>query len=113
MTVRSGRFDFAPSAHIVSDGSGSHCKMLSESTRQISIFTTHVIANVSVAPFVSNNSGCAVPKRFHIHAQHFQSTGSCNIFQNMVVMLISGKFAVFGDTLNSFVWFSQCFAFDA
>ena len=37
----------------MSDGSGSHCKMISESQRQFNIFTLRVTANVSVAPFVS------------------------------------------------------------
>ena len=40
-----------------------------------------------------------------------QSIGSCNIFHNKVVTLNNGKFAVFDDTLDSFVWFSLCFAF--
>ena len=88
MTVRSWRLDFALSAHVMIDGSGSHCKMMSESPMQFNIITAHVTANVSVAPFVSTIVECAVPKRFHIHAQNVQSVGGCNIFQNKVCEIL-------------------------
>ena len=55
MTARSWRLDFTLSAHLMSDGPGSHCKMIFESPRQLDIFTSHVSANVSVAPFVSTS----------------------------------------------------------
>ena len=67
---------------------------------------TLVTANASVAPFVPTTVDVPYPKRFHTHAQNVQSVGGCNVFQNKVVTLNSGKFAVFDDTLDSFVWFS-------
>ena len=51
------------------------------------------------------------PNDFTKHALNVQSVGSCNIFENKVVTLNNGKFAVFDDTLDSFECFS--FAFDA
>ena len=86
--------------------------MVSESSRQLNIFTPHVTANVSVAPFVSTTR-CAVPKRFHMHAQNFQSVACCNIFQNKVTTLNNRKFAVFDDALDTLVRLRFCFAFDA
>ena len=77
----------------MSDGSGSHCKMMSESPRQFNMFTLHVTANVSV-DFRLNNCGLAVSNRCLIHAQHFQYIGSCSIFQNKVVILNNGIFAL-------------------
>ena len=53
MTVRSGRLDLTPSAHLMSEGSGSHCRMMSESPRKFNIITAHTVANVSVGPFIS------------------------------------------------------------
>ena len=53
MSVRSVRLDLTLSAHFVSDGSGSHCRMMSESPRKFNIFTAHTVANMSVGPFVS------------------------------------------------------------
>ena len=52
-------------------------------------------------------------KRFHIHAQNFQSVGGCNIFQNKVVTLNSWKFADFDGELDAFEGFRLCVAFDA
>ena len=48
----------------MSDGSWSHCKMMSESTRQFNIFTPHVTANVSVSPFVSTTVDVPYPNDF-------------------------------------------------
>ena len=48
MTVRSVLLDLTLSAHFMSDGSGSHCRMTSESPRKFSIFTAHIDANMSV-----------------------------------------------------------------
>ena len=81
MTVRSGRFDFAPSAHIMSDGSGSHCKMLSESPRPLRIFTTHVIANVSVAPFVSTTVDVPYPNGFTYMLNTFSPSEAATSFK--------------------------------
>ena len=53
MTVRSRRLDLTLSAHLMTDGSGSHCKMMSESPRKFNIFTAHIVANVSVWLFIS------------------------------------------------------------
>ena len=52
------------SAHFMSDVSGSHCKMVSESPGQFNIFTLHVTANVSVAPFVSTTVDDPYPNDF-------------------------------------------------
>ena len=61
MTVRSGRLDLTLSAHLMSDGSGSHCRMISESPRQFNIFTAHTIANVSVALCISTTVDMPYP----------------------------------------------------
>ena len=53
MTVLSVRLDLTLSAHFMSDGSGSHCKMMSESPRKFIISTAHIVANMSVGHFVS------------------------------------------------------------
>ena len=50
---------------------------------------------------------------FYTHAQNFQFVGCCGVFQNKVVTLNNGKFAVFDDALDTFVRFRMCFAFDA
>ena len=96
----------------MSDGSGSHCRMMSESPSQFFIFTAHIVANVSVGPF-SSTTVHAVPKCSHIHAQHFQSTRARNVFQHEIVTLYHWEFAVFDGALCSFVLFRLCFAFDA
>ena len=85
--------------------------MMSECARQFNIFTHHVIANVSFAPFVSTTVDVPYPDDFTHIARPSQSIGSCNIFQNKVVTLNSGNFADFDDTLISFVWLGLCFAF--
>ena len=96
MTVRSDRLDLTLSAHLMSDGSGSHCRMTSESPRKFNIFTAHIVANVSVGPFHFYSCGHAVPQFSHIHAQHFQSTCGRNVFQHEIVTLYYWEFAVFG-----------------
>ena len=53
MTVLSERLDLTLSAHFMSDCSRSHCRMMSESPRKVSIFTAHFVANMSVGPGVS------------------------------------------------------------
>ena len=113
MTVRSDRLDLTLSAHLMSDGSGSHCGMMSESPRKFIIFTAHIVANMSVALFRCYNCGHALPKCSQIHAEHFQSTCARNIFQHEIVTLYHWEFVVFDDALCSFVWFRLCFAFDA
>ena len=87
--------------------------MMSESPRQFNICTHHVAANASVAPFVSTTEDVPHPKDFYTHAQNFQFVGCCGVFQNKVVTLNNGKFAVFDDPLDTFVRFRMCFAFDA
>ena len=51
----------------MSDGSGSHCKMMSESPWQFTIFTLHVTANVFVSPFVSTTADVSYPHDIYIH----------------------------------------------
>ena len=48
MTVRFSVLDFTLSAHLMSDGSGPHCKIMSGSRRQLNMFTPHITANMSV-----------------------------------------------------------------
>ena len=76
--------------------------MMSQSPRHFNIFTLHVTANVSVAPFVSTTVDVPYPEDFtymHKSCSPSESAVSC---KNMVVTLNSGKFAVFGDTLDFF-----------
>ena len=61
MAVRSCRLDLTLSAHLMSDGSGSHCRMMSESPKQFNIFTAHTAANVSAAPFISTTVDIPYP----------------------------------------------------
>ena len=61
MTVRSVRLDLTLSAHFISDGSGSHCRMMSESPRKFNIFTAHIVANMSFGPFVSTTVDMPYP----------------------------------------------------
>ena len=61
MTVLSVRLDLTLSAHFMSDGSGSHCRMMSESHWKFSIFTAHIVANMSVGPFVSTTVDMPYP----------------------------------------------------
>ena len=61
MNVLSVLLDLTLSAHFMSDGSGSHCRMLSESPRKFSIFTDHIVANMSVGPFVSTTVDMPYP----------------------------------------------------
>ena len=82
MTVRSDRLDL-----LMSDGSGSHCRMTSESPRKFNIFTAHIVANVSVGAFHFYSCGHAVPKCSHTRAQLFQSICGRNVFQHEIVTL--------------------------
>ena len=75
----------------MSDGSRSHCKMVSESP-----WSLHKSLRT-----------CLLHLSFHIHVQ---SVGSCSVFQNKAFTLSNGKFAVFGDALGTFVRFRLCFA---
>ena len=87
--------------------------MMSESPRRFNNFTLHVAANASVAPFVSKTEDVPYPNDFYTYVQNFQFVGCCGVFQNKVVTLNNGKFAVFDDALDTFVRFRLCFAFDA
>ena len=113
MTVLSVLLDLTLSAHFMSDGSRSHCRMMSESSRKFNIFTAHIVAYMSVWAFRFNNCGHAVSKCSRIHAEHFQSTCARSIFQHEIVTLYHWEFTVFDDALCSLVWFRLCFAFDA
>ena len=57
-------FGFRTFCHLMSDGSGSHCNMMSGSPRQFNIFSLHVIANVSVALFFSIIVDVSYPNDF-------------------------------------------------
>ena len=114
MTVRSCRLDLTPSAHLMSDGSGSHCRMMSERTRQFSFFTAQITANVSVAPFISTTVAMQYPNVFTYMPSNLQSVSGCNILEkHKVVTLHNWEVAVVDDAFCSLVWFRLCFAFDA
>ena len=113
MTVLSVLSDLTLSAHFMSDGSGSHCKMMSESPRKFNIFTAQVVAYLSVGPFVSTTVDMPYPNVLTYMLKHFQSTSARSIFQHEIVTLYHWEFAVFDDALSSFVWFRLSFAFDA
>ena len=78
MTVLSVRLDLTLTAHFMSDGSGSHCRMTSESPKKFSIFTAHSVANMSVGPFVSTTVDMPYP---NVLTYIVQSTCARNIFQ--------------------------------
>ena len=61
MIVLSVLLDLTLSAHFMSDGSGSLCRMMSESPRKFGIFTAHIVANMSVGPFVSTTVDMPYP----------------------------------------------------
>ena len=61
MTVHSVLLDLTLSTHFMSDGSGSHCRMMSESQRKFNIFTAHIVVNMSVGPFVSTTVDMPYP----------------------------------------------------
>ena len=61
MTVRYDRLDLTLSAHLMSDGSGSHCRTTSESPRKFNIVTAHITANVSVGPHISSTEDMPYP----------------------------------------------------
>ena len=65
MTVRSGRLDLTLSAHLVSDGSGSHYRMMLESPRKFNIFTDSTVANVSGWLFISTTVDMPYPMFSH------------------------------------------------
>ena len=106
MTVRSDRLDLTLS-HLMSDGSGSHSRMMSESKEVQHFHCPHCCELVCWA-FHFYNCGHAVPKCSHIHAKHFQSTCARNAFQHEMVTLCCWEFAVFDDAPCSLVWFRLC-----
>ena len=53
MNFLSVRLDLTLSAHFMSDGSRSHCRMMSESQRKFTFFTAHIVATMSVGHFFS------------------------------------------------------------
>ena len=110
MTVLSVRLDLTLSAHFMSDGSGSHCKMMSESPRKLIIFTAHIVANMSVGHFVSTTVDMPYPNVLTYMLSIFSSSV---FFYYEIVTLYHGEFAVFDDALCSLVWFRLCMAFDA
>ena len=105
MAVRSVRLDLTLSADVMSDGSGSHCRIMSESPRQFNIFTVHIVATMSVGPFVSTTVDVPCPNVL----TYMLSTCARNILQHEIVTLYHWDFAVFDDALCSFVLFRLCF----
>ena len=95
----------------MSDGSVSHCKMMSESLRQVNMFHSPRHCERVYCTFRFNilwmwpqDFTYTLKRSVHQMLQHFQ---------NKVVTQNNGKFAVSDDTLDSFAWFCLCFAFDA
>ena len=64
MTVRFVRVDLTLSAHFMNDGSRPHCRMMSQSPRKFNILTAHIVANMSVGPFVSTTVDMPYPNAF-------------------------------------------------
>ena len=87
MTVLFVCLDLTLSAHCMSDGSGSHCRMMSESPRKFSIFTAHIVANMSVGPFVSTTVDMPYPNVLTYMLSTFQFICARNIFQHEIVTL--------------------------
>ena len=81
MTVCSCRLDLTFCAHLMSDGSGSHCKMMPESPRQFSFFTAYITANVSVAPFISTTVDMPYPTVFPYMLTTFSPSVASTIFE--------------------------------
>ena len=77
MTVLSVCLDLTLSAHFMSDDSGSHCRMMSECPGKLSIFTAHIVANMSVVPFVSMTVDIPYPNvralSVHLCPQHLSA----------------------------------------
>ena len=66
----------------MSDVSGSHCETMCERPRQINIFTLHVTANVSVAPFVSTTVDVPYPNDFTYRLTTFSPSEAATSFFN-------------------------------
>ena len=69
------------SAHLMSDGSRSHCKMMSESPRQFNIFTLNVTADVSVALFVTTTVDVPYPNDFTYMLKTFSPSEAATSFK--------------------------------
>ena len=74
-----GNSHFLP--HLVSDGSGWHCEVVSESPRQFNIFIHHVTANVSVAPLVSTTVDVPYPNDFTYMLKTFSPSEAAASFK--------------------------------
>ena len=105
MTVRSSRLDLTLCAYLMSDGSGSHCRMMSESKALPTLQRTCQL-RLSFQQLWT----CRI--RMFLRSC-FQSTYGRKVFQHKVVTLHYWKVNVFDDALSSLVWFNLCFAFDA
>ena len=113
MTVLSVRLDLTLSAHYVSNGSGSHRRMMSESPRKFNISTAHIVANMSVGPFVSTTVDMPYPNVLTYMLSTFSPPVPVTSFSMRQSHCITGSSLVFDDALSSFVWLRLCFAFDA
>ena len=76
---------------------------------QFSIFIPNVIANVSVAPFVSTTQ----TYDFTYMLKTFSPSDAAVSFKTKVATLNNEKFALFADALETFVRLRLCSAFDA
>ena len=65
----------------MSDGSGSHCKMMSEGPRQLNIFTIQVTANVPVEPFDPTSDDVPYPNDFTYMLNTFSPSEAATSFE--------------------------------
>ena len=104
MTVRSVLLDLTLSAYFMSDGSGSHCRMTFEKSKEIQHFHCPQCCTTMDMPY---------PNVLTHMLSTFSPPVPGNIFQHEIVTLYHWEFAVFNDALCSHMWFRLCCAFDA
>ena len=81
------------SAHLVSDGSGSHCP------RKVNIFTVHIVANMSVELFISTTVDMPYPNVLTYMLSILSPLVPATSFNMEMVTLNYWEFAVFDDAL--------------
>ena len=79
MTVRSVRLDFTLSAPLY--------ERMAESPRKLNFFTAHIVANMSVGPFVSTTEDIPYPNVLTYMLSTFSAPVASNIFQHEIVTL--------------------------
>ena len=105
MTVRSVHLDLTLSAHMMSDGSRSHCRMMSEIFKDVQHFLLPTLLRTCLLVL-------SFLQLWTCRTQMFSHTCSA-LSIRLMLQCLYWKFAVFDDALDLFVWFRLCFAFDA